>query len=160
LKDIKEIKIDRFRFLRKVYDETAGGQRSHHANMWSVGNDLGFEKEYTRDVTQFLVDEMLIEYYTAGGNIRMTHFGRKEIEEALEKPDEPTEHFLPVNVVINFGTLQTQSVRGTQNVATQESIPASNKPAAFWKKHGLKIVIGVITMLIGSFFIYLFGWNR
>jgi hypothetical protein len=51
--------------------------------------------------------------------IVIKHEGIKEIEKALSKPDEPTEHFLPINYIyveqMNGSQIQQGSNQSTQN---------------------------------------------
>jgi len=42
------------------------------------------------NIVEYLVGENLVEYVAIGGEIAITHYGRKEIERALSAPDIAT----------------------------------------------------------------------
>ena len=96
--DIQEMRKKRFVFLRKCY-EVSEGSTLQIFEMWKVGEELGFDRKLTGVVTEYLSGEGLIKYTTLGGGISMTHGGIVEIEQALDNPDEPTDHFPPLNVI-------------------------------------------------------------
>ena len=110
--DIQQAKKDRYRFLYRLYELT-GGNRLVFPNMWKIGEELSFEREYTRNIMDYLVQEMLAEYKHGGGGIAITHFGRKEVEEAIQEPDHPTEHFLPINIIQINSMNNSQIVQGS-----------------------------------------------
>ena len=85
----------RYQFLHYIY-EKSGGNNSIQFNKWKIGEKLGFSKDETKTVCQYLEGEMLIEPRALGGEIAITHYGVKEIERPLEAPNEPTGHFPPV----------------------------------------------------------------
>ncbi|MBU0692191.1 hypothetical protein KKH18_10330 [bacterium] len=119
MNDLKQKKIDRFRFLKEVYDQCAD-ESPHFFNHRAVGEKLGFDWDYTKTIMDYLVGEMLVEW-KSNMHSMLTHWGLKEIEEAIDSPDEETDHFLPYSVVINYGTIQSQHVEGSGNVASQTS---------------------------------------
>lgn len=94
--NLTEIKKNRFLYLQKVYDESGGGTNAAF-DMTEVGNELGFDYMLTRNIVDYLINEGLIEPYALGGAIKITHWGIKEVEEAIENPSESTEHFAPIN---------------------------------------------------------------
>jgi hypothetical protein len=96
--DIQEMRKKRFVFLRKCY-EVSEGSTLQIFEMWKVGEELGFDRKLTGVVTEYLDGEDLIKYTTLGGGISITHRGIVEIEQALGDPDEPTDHFPPLNVI-------------------------------------------------------------
>ena len=98
MKSIEELKKQRFQFLNSVYELTDGSQFSF-VNMYEVGKKLGFDKTLVNDISQYLVEEGLIEYQTLDGFISITHYGIREVEEALSNPDKPTTYFPPVNII-------------------------------------------------------------
>lgn len=67
--------------------------------MWDLGKELEFSREETERVTQYLSGENLLEYATIGGGIAITHFGVREVENALSRPEQPTHYFPPVNII-------------------------------------------------------------
>ena len=77
--------------------------------------ELGFDRTKTSNIFDYLRGEGLVESMTLGGGIKITHYWVLEIEAAHENPEEPTEHFLPVNV-INIGNMSNSSIQqGNQN---------------------------------------------
>lgn len=102
-------KKNRYLFLHKLYEESNGNTGAMFS-MWEVGKELGFDSDETRLIVDYLIGEDLIEARAMGGGIVLTHFGVKEVEQALENPDRPTEHFLPINV-INIGTMHNSTLQ-------------------------------------------------
>jgi hypothetical protein len=92
--DLKQKKADRFSFLHKAY-EAVEGKTTYVIDGWLLGNELGFDRDYSTSIYHYLNDEGLIEPRGAGIRFAITHNGVKEIEEVLSSPDRPTEHFLP-----------------------------------------------------------------
>jgi len=96
--EIQELKKKRFDFLKKVYEVT-GGDENVWPDMWEIGSELGYDRELTEKIAQYLDGEWLIEFKAIGGGIKITHRGIVEMEAALENPDRRTDHFPPVNVM-------------------------------------------------------------
>ena len=89
----------RFAFLRRVW-EIVEGNTFDAVKAESLGEELRLSEDEVFHVTQYLVNEGLLEYSDIGGiNVNITHWGIKEVERALTKPDESTNHFLPMNVI-------------------------------------------------------------
>lgn len=79
----------------------------------------------TPEIVEYLIEEGLIESYAIGGAIKLTHWGLKEYEQAIYKPEEPTAHFLPVNI-INVGTMHNSSLQqGTQHSVIYQQLDTS-----------------------------------
>src|SRR5262245_47883454 len=104
----EELRAARFRFLRALYEASGGSQWE-----WPEANDiavaLGFDRELTARITDYLADEGLIQYRALGGIIGITHQGIREVEDAVSHPDKPTQYFPAVNV-INIGSLVGSSI--------------------------------------------------
>lgn len=115
---IKKKKKNRFRFLKKLY-EVADGSELYIIDMWKLGDELNFEKTTTTNVVEYLKAESLIKAMTLGGGIAITHYGRLEIEQAMENPNKSTEHFMPINVFniknMNNSTIQQGTSNSIQN---------------------------------------------
>lgn len=111
---LEQKKKNRFLFLNCLY-ETSNGDTRAMFNMWEVGKELNFERDETSQIVEYLRGENLIESVALGGGISLTHWGVKEVEEVLENPSKPTEHFLPLNI-INIGTMNNSTLQqGTTN---------------------------------------------
>ncbi len=115
---IEQKKKQRFEFLEKLYKETNGSE-SYMVNMWELGKELEYDRETTSNIVEYLQGEDLLVPRALGGGIAITHYGIKEIEEAYEYPNEPTEHFMPINVInienMNNSSIQQGTIHSTQN---------------------------------------------
>jgi hypothetical protein len=98
--NIDEKRLQRFQFLKAVYDKTSA-KRLEIVNMGDIGKELGWLDEITDAVADYLVGEGLIKYWTMGGGIAITHEGIKEVERALENPSEATAHFPAFQYVLS-----------------------------------------------------------
>jgi hypothetical protein len=101
--DLNEKKKNRFLFLKSLY-EASNGDTGAMFDQHEVGAELKFPYDETRRIVEYLIGEHLLEARAMGGVIGLTHWGIKEVEQALENPDKPTEHFLPINI-INIGSI-------------------------------------------------------
>lgn len=118
---IEEVKKKRFQFLHRLYEIT-GGDKYHHVNMWELGDELGFDRDETKKISQYLKGEYLLEFGTLDGGINITHEGVKEIEDAFSHPEEPTQYFPSVNI-INIHHMEGSQIQqgSTQSTHTQSS---------------------------------------
>jgi hypothetical protein len=95
----------RFQFLKHLHDETQNFYATEATSSSQIpffspddlGNELGFTSIETEQIVRYLSNEGLINRVTAK-SITIAHHGIIELEDALTKPDQPTEHF-PPNVV-------------------------------------------------------------
>lgn len=106
---IKEKQKNRFQFLKKLYDEAKGSEMAAY-DMQELGGEIGIPYDETSEVVSYLIQEDLIAAYGLGGGIHLTHWGIKEMEQALSEPEKSTEHFMPVNI-IQIGTMNNSSVQ-------------------------------------------------
>lgn len=86
-----------------------------------MSNDTGIEHKEVEQIIYYLEGEFLVDRLTDGNiEIRIRHQGVKEVEQALENPDKPTDHFLPVKSIniININTM----IDSTLQQATHNSI--------------------------------------
>ena len=109
---IEELRKRRFQFLNLLYEKT-NGDRYTRVSMWDLGNELGYEKNETQSITQYLEGEGLMEYAAIGGVIAITHLGITEVEEALSHPEQPTNYFPPVNIINIHHMESSQIQQGT-----------------------------------------------
>ncbi|MGL6420208.1 hypothetical protein ACSZMW_21690 [Aeromonas allosaccharophila] len=107
---LKRKQKQRIEYLNKIY-EMADGSMEKYLNGAEVGSKVGFsngDEALIRDITNYLEGEGLIEVRRViggfPGSVRLTHYGIKEIEDALENPDKPTQHFMPINI-LNVGQM-------------------------------------------------------
>jgi len=117
---INDIKKKRFQYLKKVWDKT-DGDKYVSVDMFETGKELGFDIELTQKIYQYLNGEGLLEATAIGSSIGITHCGVKEVEQALEHPDEPTEHFLPFNIINVIGNNNTILSNSNNNEINSDS---------------------------------------
>jgi hypothetical protein len=81
---------------------------------------LGWTIEDTDATLEYLEHEGLVSFQGLGPEIGITHRGVVEVEHAIERPAEPTEHLAPHTVVIVHGDMQGSAIQaGT--VASHQS---------------------------------------
>jgi len=123
--DIEETKKKRFQFLHRLY-ELADGDEHSFFDPSQIGQEIGFDEELTYKIVQYLEGEGLVRTVDLGGDIVISHFGVREIEEALTNPDSPTPHFPPVNV-ISIGQMINSQIQQASPEATQLVIIGEDK---------------------------------
>ena len=93
--------------MRTLYEFT-GGDESEPCNADSVLTTADVARD-DRALLDFLEGEGLIRTRrNAGGNaylIQITHPGVVEVEQALASPNEPTQHFAPINSITIMGNV-------------------------------------------------------
>ena len=117
--DIKQIKKMRFDFLSTLYDET-DRDTWKTSLVTDIGRKLGFNLDDTEKIAYYLHDEGLIEIRSKDRYVHITHAGIREVEEAREHPDKPTDHF-PMNV-IHIGTMIDSQIAQASPGATQLNV--------------------------------------
>jgi len=94
----------RFHFLNKMYEISAGNTETLISGE-GVAIELGYQRSTKKSVSavNFLRGKYLIEdvNFVAGplGILKITPRGICEIEAALSKPELPTQHFPPINIL-------------------------------------------------------------
>jgi hypothetical protein len=120
--EVEKARANRFRFLRLLYEKT-GGDEYKWFNMFDIGQDLGFEKDETSRVTQYLVGENLVIHRAVGGLIGITHWGIREMESALSNPNQPTKYFPPaVNIIEVHGDIVGSQIQQATQTSAQQII--------------------------------------
>lgn len=94
---LEEKRRNRFLLLHKLYEKTSGVAERHLINIREVGKELGMEADVALNAFEYLKDEGLTKWMALGGEGTITHWGLKEVEDALDH--KPTAHF-PANIVI------------------------------------------------------------
>lgn len=122
--NIEEMKVKRYKFLKKLYELT-GGDELEFQEIDDLGKDLGFESDMTEKVAQYLNGEGLIKFVAIGGTICITHWGVVAIEKSVAEPEKPTKYFPPVNFIsigkMYNSQIQQASLGGTQKITIVES---------------------------------------
>lgn len=92
--ELKRKNAERFAYLQLVYDAT-GGSTLGDVLRSDITAQLGLDAKASDVIAEYLVQEGLLEWTTMG-LISITHYGVREIEQAVAEPDTPTEHFPPL----------------------------------------------------------------
>ncbi len=116
--DIEQERKDRFRFLHRLWEVT-GGDQYKSANVWAIGEELGFARAKSELVFQYLVAEGLAQSQAFGGTIGISHDGVREVEAALAEPERPTDYFPAVNL-ISIGTMSHSTIQQASAGAVQQ----------------------------------------
>lgn len=123
---INHRKALRTQFMNELY-ELAGGSDINTVPTREIAKRLGLDYERERDfdevfdIIRYLGGEHLVAPVGVQANrVRLTHYGVVEVEQAKSQPDEPTEHFAPINVVyahtISNSPIQQGSPGATQSL--------------------------------------------
>lgn len=104
MESIETKQKNRFRFLYALYNEI--GIENVPANMYEIGEKLGFDDISVRNIVEYLEGEGLTKSRAYGGfisgKVAITHKGIKEIEDANNTPSKPTKNF-PSNIIYIMG---------------------------------------------------------
>jgi hypothetical protein len=115
----------RTRFVNELY-ETVDGSAFDPVGVGYVAGRVGLDISKPEDerealgITQYLEGEGLIRMLAVGGVVALTHRGAREVEDARRRPDQPTDHFAPINIVyaqtITHSAIQQGSPQATQSL--------------------------------------------
>ena len=122
---IAERRLQRFRFLKFLYEQTRGSEAQNVPHD-DIAQSIGLSQDDFRDAWLYLSHEGLIS--GTRGSTRLTHAGIVEVEAALSQPDKPTEHF-PVNIIHIEKMSHSLIQQGTEG-STQSGTFTSLDPAA------------------------------
>lgn len=105
--DIEARKAMRLRVMKVIFDE-ADGSTTSYLDGFALARAIGLSDQEMGDACAYLEGEGLIsaqvrvvDQFTPAA-IQLTHKGIKEMEESLQSPERPTEHFPPASSVINI----------------------------------------------------------
>jgi hypothetical protein len=115
--DIEQMRADRFRLLKALH-EASDGDQFKWVNVFQLGEGLGFSRDYTFKIYQYLKGEGLAEMHTLGGLVGITHYGVRAVEEAIAEPDRETHYFPPVSI-ISVGTMVNSIIQQAGGDAKQ-----------------------------------------
>jgi hypothetical protein len=118
---IEELKKKRFQFLHKLY-ELSQGNEDKHFMLSDIGEQLGFEEQLTENIGQFLRGENLIvfkDFDQDNGIVNITHYGIKEIEDAISNPNVNTKYFPPVINIISVEKMINSQIQQGSPGASQ-----------------------------------------
>jgi len=94
---LDEKRKNRFILLNHLYEETGGVADRHLIDIRKIGKEIGLGPDIALDTFEYLKGEGLTKWMALGGLGTITHWGIKEVEDALDQ--KPTAHF-PANIVI------------------------------------------------------------
>lgn len=130
MKNLEQIKADRFRVLNHLYELTKGNE-AQVEDMWEIGEKLGLQRDETKRIAQYLKGEGLIETVTMGGGISITHYGIVQVEDALSHPETATEYFPPIINIIQIQNMNNSQIQqGTQDSTLITSMQLSESENA------------------------------
>jgi len=106
---------NRFILLQKLYELTDGLAERHTIDIREIGIELGMTSDLALNTFEYLKGEGLVKWMALGGYGTITHWGIKEVEDALVQ--RPTAHF-PANIII-----LTNSPGATVNAGSNNNNP-------------------------------------
>jgi hypothetical protein len=123
---INQRKALRTQFMNELF-EMADGSDTNFVPTRKVAEKLGLDYEVGQDfdevyaVISYLEGEHLIKAIgQLAFQVKLTHYGIREVEQAHSHPDEPTQHFAPINLVyahnITNSPIQQGSPGATQSL--------------------------------------------
>jgi len=112
---LEEKRKNRFLLLHKLYEITNGVAERHLIDIRQLGKEIGMEPTVALETFQYLKEEGLTKWMSMGGNGTITHWGVKEVEDALDH--KPTAHF-PANIVILTNSPGARVVSGSDHQVT------------------------------------------
>lgn len=107
---------ERFLLLHKLYEETGGVADRHLVDIRELGKKIGIGPDAALNTFEYLKGEGLTKWMALGGIGTITHWGIKEVEDALDQ--KPTAHF-PANIVILTNSPGANVVSGTGHKISQ-----------------------------------------
>lgn len=119
MKTLEEKKKERFLFLQELYNrKTSAGLQIFQTPQ--IAESIGLNINEGELIAEYLEGEGLIESHAEGYFlISITHKGKREIEQVLAQPDTPTEHFLPLNIIFNYGEMNNPQIMQGSSYANQ-----------------------------------------
>lgn len=94
--------------------EATGGDQWDVQDSGALARQVGISTDEVRSLIQYLEGQNLLKaHWTLGGqppSVNIEHLGVAEVEEALAEPDEPTEHFAPINSINIYGDVHNSQV--------------------------------------------------
>jgi hypothetical protein len=119
---VAAIKRNRWLYLEYVYDDyhrTPAGRIQTLAHD-QVVRDLQLDEDEASRICDYLSDAGLIELTGGGPVLKITISGIDYVEDALLKPEAPTEHFPPLSILIARDIRNSQIQHGT--VSSSQSV--------------------------------------
>jgi hypothetical protein len=118
LDPLDELENKRSDFLRKLYELSSRNEHKFF-NMWEIGDQLGFDRDLTLSISQYLAGQGLLKFRAIGGIISITHYGIRETEENLKNIEKST---------------QKKSIEEQETITLTDSASNPNHIKQFWSK--------------------------
>ena len=115
---LDEKRKNRFVLLRKLYDMTGGLADRHLIDIRQAGRESGMGENVALDTFEYLKGEGLTQWMALGGIGTITHWGVKEVEDALDH--KQTAHF-PANIVLLVNSPGASVISGEGHQVTHSS---------------------------------------
>lgn len=112
---LDEKRKSRFLLLHKLYELTNGVAERHLIDIRELGKEIGIGTDVALEAFEYLKGEGLTKWMALGGVGTITHWGIKEVEDALDH--KPTSHF-PANIVILTNSPGASVISGSPNQST------------------------------------------
>jgi hypothetical protein len=112
---LDEKRKSRFLLLHKLYDLTNGVPERHLIDIRDLGEEIGIGGDVALEAFEYLKGEGLTKWMAIGGVGTITHWGTKEVEDALDQ--KTTSHF-PANIVILTNSPGSNVISGSPNHST------------------------------------------
>ncbi len=120
-KSAEQKKAQRAKFMELLYRNT-DGSRLQQMSADEMRQELGWTVDDTDAVVDYLLSERLISA-TMGNHVGITHEGVVEVEQAMSRPDRPTEHFSSMSIVnVSGNMIGSQIQSGTSNSTQHQEI--------------------------------------
>jgi len=104
-----EIQKKRFLYLNLLYEKSSGSQ-SPMIDRNEIGKELGLDEDEVDNIVKYLANEHLLEDKYLSGQLHISHYGIKEIEDATKSPTHATSYFPPVINILNIENMTSGSV--------------------------------------------------
>jgi hypothetical protein len=120
MEPFEERKRRQGQFMALLYEKT-GGTPTEMTDPFALGKEMGLSEEETSKLVDYLHGKYLVEWKTTAW-IGITALGVLEVEQALEKPEQPTEHFAPFNVIQIGQMIGSEIQQGTVGSTQQQNV--------------------------------------
>lgn len=118
---LEKKKRRRLEFMERLYEVTEG-RTLIVVSIDQLATELGWPDTEASAVVEYLNAEGLLEH-EMGNQASITHAGVVEVEEALEHPSRPTEHFPAINLVMVQGSVVGSQIQaGTIGSEQQQDV--------------------------------------
>ena len=111
--------------MHALYERTDGNPLDF-VESWGLGAEFKWSHDETDAITNYLNEEGLLHFPVFGTQVSITHAGVVELERSREKPDAPTEHFAPFNVIVIGGDVTGGQIMNASPAASQSQSWASS----------------------------------